>query len=173
MARSPSPQEEKTQGSLEILEVANSPSPEEQGASLYDRDFCEWIAVTVDLLQENKFTEIDLENLIEEIADMAKSEKHALESNLRVVLMHLLKYKYQPQRRSRSWLTNIREHRLRLRESLRNSPSLRPYLLQVFDEAYGDSRKLATDETGVSLNKFPELPIFSAEQALDEDFLPE
>ena len=174
MARSPSPQEEKiTPSSLEAAEVVISPDLAEQGASLYDQDFCQWISVTVDLLQENNFAEVDLEHLIEEIADMGKSERHALKSNLRVVLMHLLKYKYQPQRRSRSWLTTIREHRLRLRESLRNSPSLRPYLLQVFDEAYGDSRKLAADETGLALNTFPGLPIFTPEQALDEDFLPE
>ncbi len=91
MARSPSPQEEKiTPSSLEVAEVVISPDLAEQGASLYDRDFCQWISVTVDLLQENKFAEVDLEHLIEEIADMAKSERHALESNLRVVLMHLL-----------------------------------------------------------------------------------
>ncbi len=174
MARSQSPQEEIIiPSSSEILETVTSPSSAEAGASLYDRDFCQWISVTVDLLQKNKFAEIDLEYLIEEIADMGKSEKHALESNLRVVLMHLLKYKYQPQRRSRSWLTTIREHRIRLRKSLENSPSLKPYLLQVFAEDYDDSRNLAADETGLALDTFPKLPIFTPEQALDENFLPE
>lgn len=174
MARSLSSQEEKiTQGSLEAVEGVISADLPELGASLYDRDFCQWIAVTVDLLQENKFTEVDLEHLIEEIADMAKSEKNALKSNLRVVLMHLLKYKYQPRRRSRSWLVTLREHRLRLREALRNSPSLKPYLLQVFAETYEDSRKLAADETGLALDKFPQITIFTPEQALDGDFLPE
>jgi len=132
----------------------------------------EWIAMTVDLLQENKFTEVDLDHLIEEITAMAKNEKHALESNLEVVLMHLLKYKYQPPRRSRSWLLTLREHRLRLHRSLRDSPSLRPYLLQVLSACYSNARKLA-DETGLSLAKFPELPIFTPEQVLDEDFLPD
>lgn len=174
MARSLSSQEEKiTQGSLEAVEGVISADLPEPGASLYDRDFCQWIAETVDLLQENKFTEVDLEHLIEEIADMAKSERHALESNLRVVLMHLLKYKYQPQRRSRSWLTTIREHRLRLDRSLQDSPSLKPYLVGIFAGCYKSSRKLAADETGLGLGTFPELPIFTPEQALDEDFLPE
>jgi hypothetical protein len=129
--------------------------------------------VTETLLRENRFTEVDLAHLIEEIADMGKSERQALESNLRVVSMHLLKYKYQPHRRSRSWLTTLREHRLRLNKSLKDSPSLRPYLLQVFKECYGDGRKLAADETGLSLAKFPQLSIFTPEQALDGEFFPD
>lgn len=67
---------------------------------LYAQDFCLWIEQAVKLLSENRLSELDRENLIEEISDMGSSQKHGLESNLEVVLMHLLKYKYQPEKRS-------------------------------------------------------------------------
>lgn len=77
--------------------------------NLYDQDFYLWIETTVKLLQENKFDQVDLLNLIEELECMGRSQKNALKSNLIIVLMHLLKYKYQPQKRSNSWLLTIFE----------------------------------------------------------------
>lgn len=67
-----------------------------QLSTLYEQDYCEWILTTVNLLRQGRFSEVDLDNLVEELETMGRSEKSALESNLTVVLMHLLKYKYQP-----------------------------------------------------------------------------
>jgi hypothetical protein len=139
---------------------------------LYDRDFLEWTETTVDLLRSQKFSEIDLENLIEEIESMGISEKNALESNLEILLMHLLKYKYQPQKISNSWKYTIREHRLRIVKSLKSSPSLKVYFLEVLSECYKNARELATDETGLAIFDFPESSPFTPEQIIDANFLP-
>jgi len=140
--------------------------------SLYDRDFMLWVETTAQLLKEQKFTELDLENLIEEIESMGKSEKSAVRSNLTVVLMHLLKWKFQPDKRTNSWKASIREHRRRLRDDFQTSPSLKPYFIEVFTKCYEDSREQAADETGLDLSTFPVESAFTPEQALDPDFLP-
>ena len=96
-------------------------------SNLYHEDFYLWIKTTAKQLKDGNFAEIDLDNLIEEIESMGRSEKRALKSNLLVVLMHLLKYKYQPEKRTNSWLSTIFEHRRRLKEDLTESPSLKKY----------------------------------------------
>ncbi|MEH1908620.1 MAG: DUF29 domain-containing protein [Nostoc sp.] len=143
------------------------------GSSLYEQDFYLWIQTTAELLKQGRLTELDLENLIDEIETMGRSEKKALRSNLEVVLMHLLKYKYQAEKRSGSWRATIREHRKRLRQALEESPSLKPYFCEVFGQCYNDARLLAADETELHLAIFPEQSPFTPEQALNPDFLPE
>lgn len=142
-------------------------------SQLYNQDFCLWASETAKLLREGKFSELDMENLIEEVEDMSGSQKRALLSNLRVLLMHLLKYKYQPEKRSNSWRSTIIEHRIRLEDAFEESPSLRGYFLEVFDKAYHKAKKQATEETELPLNTFPIESPFTAEQTIDEDFLPE
>ena len=105
---------------------------QKQVNSLYQQDYYLWIEQTIELLQEQKFNEVDIANLIEEIKDMGKSEKRAITSNLRILLMHLLKYQYQAEKRSNSWLFTIVEHRQRIEELLETSPSLKSYYDQVF-----------------------------------------
>jgi hypothetical protein len=139
---------------------------------LYDQDFYLWIETTAKQLKEGKFSEIDLENLIEEIECMGRSEKKAIKSNLIVVLLHLLKYKYQPEKRSNSWKGSIREHRRRLNEAIAESPSLKPYFQEVFSQCYQDARKQASDETGLSLETFNTNSPFTADECLNEEFLP-
>jgi Domain of unknown function DUF29 len=142
-------------------------------STIYDRDYYLWIETTAKQLQERKFLEIDIDNLVEEIESMGRSEKSALRSNLVVVLMHLLKWQYQPSMRSNSWKGSIREHRRRLRDSLQDSPSLKPYLIEVFGECYQDAREQAADETGLPLASFPVIPVLSSNETLNPDFLPE
>jgi len=143
------------------------------GSDLYEQDFYLWIQTTAELLKQGRLTELDLENLIEEIETMGRSEKKALRSNLEVLLMHLLKYEYQAEKRSGSWRATIREHRKRLREALEESPSLKPYFSEVFGLCYDDARLLTADETELHLAIFPEQSPFTPEQTLDPDFLPE
>lgn len=140
---------------------------------LYEQDFYLWLENTAQLLEEKKFSELDMENLIEEIKDMGRNQKDALESNLIIVILHLLKWKYQPNKRSRSWQSSIFEHRRRLHKALKNSPSLKPYFREVFNECYQDGRKQASIETGLSLKVFPLESPFKIEEVLDEDFLPD
>ena len=141
--------------------------------NLYERDYYLWLSHTAQLISEGKFSEVDTANLIEEIADMGRSEQRAIESNLVVVLLHLLKYKYQPQKRSNSWKASIREHRRRLRKAFRVSPSLKRYFEEVFDECYQDGRELAADETGLPLDAFPPKSPFTPSEVLNSDYLPQ
>jgi hypothetical protein len=141
--------------------------------ALYEQDYLLWLEQAVDLLRSQNFAEIDIENLIAELESMGGSQKQALESNLEVLLMHLLKYKYQPQKRSNSWLYTIVEHRLRLHKAFKHSPSLKRYFLQEFAECYLNARKLASAETGLAIATFPMESPFTPEQTLDEDYLPE
>lgn len=141
--------------------------------SLYDQDYLLWLEATVNLLKQGKFAEVDLGNLTEELESMGRSEKRAIEGNLVVLLLYLLKYKYQPQRRSSSWELSIIEHRRRLRNDLAASPSLRRYLEQVFDMCYQDACKQASIETGSSWKTFPASSPFTPEESLDEAFLPD
>jgi hypothetical protein len=144
-----------------------------KSSQLYDQDFCLWIENTTQLLKERRFSELDLENLIEEIEDMGQNKKDALESNLIIVLLHLLKWKYQPNKRSGIWQRSIIEHRRRLDKAMKKSPSLKPYFQEVFDESYQYSRKEASAETGLSLTVFPQECPFTISQVLDQDYLPD
>lgn len=145
----------------------------QQTSDLYEEDYHLWLMNTIHQLQHGKLAEVDRVNLIEELEAMGRSQKSAIESNLRILLMHLLKYKYQSDKRTNSWLFTIRENRKRLRNDFKNSPSLKRYFLEVFPECYQDARELAADETGLSINMFPVESPFSQEDTLNPDYLPE
>ncbi|MDJ0580163.1 DUF29 domain-containing protein [Crocosphaera sp.] len=141
--------------------------------NLYDKDYYLWLEETVQLLQEGKFTYLDIPNLIEEIKDMGISQKKAVKSNSRILLMHLLKWKYQPSKCSKSWKCSIIEHRKRIRDSFEDSPSLKVYFADNFDLCYQDARELAAAETGLSINEFPIESPFSQQDTLKPDYFPE
>jgi hypothetical protein len=135
---------------------------------LYQEDFYLWLQQTSKDLSEKNFNNLDLENLIEEIEAMGRSEKIALASNLRVLLMHLLKYQYQPEKRSNSWQYTIFKHRNRIQDIFENSPSLKRYYEEIFDKSYQQARKAASIETGLPLNHFPALCPFSQTEILED-----
>lgn len=139
--------------------------------NLYNQDYYQWLIYTAKLLQEKEFTKLDLENLIEEIESLGKSEKRAIRSNSIVVILHVLKCRYQPEKRSFSWKSNLREHRRRIQELLIDSPSLKNYLPETLTTCYIAAKKQASDETGLSVIAFPEECPFSLAELLDEDFL--
>lgn len=140
---------------------------------LYDADFVEWISQAAELLRQGQFSALDIGNLIEEIEDLGRRQKQALKSNLRVLLMHLLKWQYQPSQRSGSWRGSIIEHRKRIQDALDDSPSLRNYYSSVLQDSYTTAREIAAYETGLSLDTFPTECCYSGEKVLDRDFLPE
>ena len=104
---------------------------------------------------------------------MSISRKHAVTSNLVVILNHLLKHQFQPRGRSRSWLASIAEHRRRLRKEFQHAPSLRGYAREQFEECYQDGRRQALIETGPPENALPSAPAYTLQQALDPHFLPD
>ena len=140
--------------------------------TLYEQDYYQWLTTTAQKLRQGKLAEVDLVNLIEEIDDMGRSEKKAIRSNLRILLMYLLKYKYQLEKQTNSWLFTIVEHRKRLQESFKDSPSLKPYFSQVFDKCYQDAIDLATAETGLNRETFPNHSPFTPTESLSSEYLP-
>lgn len=141
--------------------------------TLYESDYYLWLEKTTSLLRSGKVSALDLPNLIAEIEDMGNELRSALESNLVILLMHLLKYKYQVDRRSNSWRTTIVEHRRRLLKSMKNSPSLKRYFQEMFEECYQDARVDAATETGLPIDTFPEQSPFTSEQTLNPNYLPQ
>ncbi|MCI4625536.1 MAG: DUF29 domain-containing protein [Candidatus Magnetoovum sp. WYHC-5] len=141
--------------------------------SLYERDFYQWAIHNVNLIRQGRFTEIDLENVAEELEDMGRNNKRELESRLAVLIMHLLKWQYQPKRRSRSWDLTIATQRTEIKRLLKNSPSLKYNIEIVIDEVFEDATLLFTKETGISKKTLPEICPYTFEQLSDYDFLPE
>jgi len=141
--------------------------------SLYETDYLQWIETTVEKLRSQDFSNVDWENLIEEIESMGRSDRRSLESNLVVVIMHLLKWQFQPECRSRSWKSSIVEHRRRIRNDLKDSPSLKPYLAEVFAECYWDAVESASVETGLPMEVFPQLCPYTSVEVLDSNFFPD
>ncbi|MCG6138135.1 MAG: DUF29 domain-containing protein [Nostoc sp. LLA-1] len=135
--------------------------------NLYEQDFYLWTQTIVQKLKENKLNEINLPNLIEEIESMERSEKRELKSRLIVLLIHLIKWQYQPEKRSESWRSTITEQRICIELLLEDSPILQPMLKEIFEDCYQKSRLKAADETGIKLNFFPKKSPFTLEEALN------
>lgn len=144
----------------------------EETAILYETDFVRWVDQTAQFLRERRFDALDLENLIDEVEDLSRREREALFSNLKVVLMHLLKWQFQADHRSNGWRASIVGHRQRIQRELKNAPSLKPYLGQIFLECYQDARMLAAAETGLELMEFPLECPYDITETLDQDFFP-
>ncbi len=139
----------------------------------YQEDFYAWTVEQARLLRSGEFSQLDVENIVEELESMGRSDKREIESRLTVLLAHLLKWQVQIGFRSRSWSATIREQRDRVRDLLSESPSLRPVASSVRPALYARARRMAADETGLSETAFPVDCPFAADQVLAEDFLPE
>lgn len=139
---------------------------------IYEQDFNQWLKITANLLQQKKFKEIDLDNLIIELESMGKSNKRELISRLIILIMHLLKWKYQPQKQSKSWLSTINEQRLQLELILEQNPSLKREIEQIITQRYEKARKMASQETRLGLQLFPSENPFNLTEILAEDFFP-
>ncbi|MGB5961001.1 MAG: DUF29 domain-containing protein [Coleofasciculaceae cyanobacterium] len=136
-------------------------------STLYEQDYYLWLEATAQILRQGQLSALDVANLLEEIEDMGKSEKRAVYSNLKILLLHILKYSYQLEKRSNSWSASIVEHRQRIKKALKESPSLQPYFAEIFNECYQEARELAAAETGMAIEEFPVESLFTAEETLD------
>jgi hypothetical protein len=142
-------------------------------AARYDADFFAWTMEQARLLRSGEFSQLDVENLAEELESIGRSDKRALDNRLTALLVHLLKWKVQELHRSRSWSGTIREQRRQIEKLLRESPSLRPVIDQLLAEAYAGARDKAADETGLVETMFPIECPFSIDEILSPTFLPE
>lgn len=140
---------------------------------LYDKDFYEWTTITAQLIKDRQFDAVDWENLVEEIESLGRSEKRAVKSYLAILLLHLLKWQYQPEHQSRSWKNSINNARDELAELLKENPSLKDdFLVESIPGAYGKARGKASNETTIYLQNFPDVCPYSLEQILNDDFFP-
>jgi hypothetical protein len=141
--------------------------------SLYDRDFYAWANEQAALLRAGKLTEADIENIAEEIETMGRSEKRELVSRMSVLLLHLLKWQFQPARRGNSWRLSIENTRYQLEEHLDDNPSLKSQLDQVMRNAYRRAVNDAAIETGLARGTFPSDCPYTFDQTANPDFWPE
>lgn len=148
-------------------------------STLYEEDLAAWAEAQAKALREaaraklNVPVVIDWDNVAEEIEYLARSERRELRSRLFRLLTHLLKWCYQPGKRTRSWRATIGEQRRAISRVLADSPSLGSFLPDAFALAYAEARGQAADETGLPLASFPETCPFTLEEALDPAFWPE
>jgi hypothetical protein len=144
--------------------------------SLYDVDYQVWLDQTVAQLRSQDFSNIDLENLIEEIESLGKSDKRAISSYLMRLCEHLLKIKYWESEQEtclRGWKVEVRNFRLQIQSILKDSPSLKNHLRENFLAAYQNGRELFLDSSELDGTLIPKAPEFTLEQTLDEDWLPQ
>lgn len=140
---------------------------------LYDTDFYAWTNRQAELLRAGNPAAVDWEHIAEEIEDMGKSLKRELESRLKVLLVHLLKWQYQPSHRGNSWRYTIEEQRAQLEDHLKDNPSLAGRLPEALERGYRYALNGAAGETGLSKDAFPTACPWSFEQIMDNDFFPD
>src|SRR3954447_9327379 len=133
----------------------------------YEADLYGWVEDQVALLKANEVGSIDASHITRELDDLGRSEFDKLVSAIRVVLHHLLKWDHQPERRSRSWVITIDEHRRRIRRELRDSPSLKPRIEEAVAEAYPDALAGARRETGLPAKVFPQICPYSWQEIVE------
>jgi hypothetical protein len=142
---------------------------------VYETDFNLWLAETANLLRQGKLDELEIDNLLEEIEAMGRSEKRAMVSLLTRLFEHLLKLTYwtaQKDYNVRHWRGEILNFRKQIKKELKASPSLKPYLLEILDECYQDAREIVAEVSGLPIETFPAKNIASLEQILDEKWFP-
>jgi len=144
-------------------------------AELYEQDFYAWTQTTAKLIRAGKWDDLDREVLAEEVESLGRSEKRELEHRLEVLVMHLLKWCYQPAHRelSHSWYDTIREQRSQLARLLRDNPSLRPQVPAFLAAGYPEARQRAIGETRLYAAHCPDTCPWTAVQVLATEFWPD
>ena len=139
----------------------------------YDVDYYAWLTANAALLRTGRLSDIDAAQIAEELDDMGKSERRVIESWLKVLILHLLKWRLQPMRRGASWQQSIDNARDEIDRRLQDSPSLRPRLDEMIAARYPAVRRMAMRETGLPLGTFPEICPFPTDDLLDQEFWPD
>lgn len=139
----------------------------------YQEDFALWSAEQAALLRAGHLDALDRDNLAEEIESLGRSDRKEIRKRLRVLLAHLLKWRYQPAKRKGGWQATILVQRRELVRTLEENPSLRSHPSEALEESYEIARLKAAGETGLPEDAFPETCPFTIEQILDPGFLPE
>ncbi len=133
----------------------NTAPKETKTAASKEADLYSWALRQAELLRAGRLSEIDPAGLAEEIDDVGEEQYLRLEDALRVLMLHLMKWDHQPDRRSRSCTLSILEQRRRVQRQLRKNPGLKSQLDEALTAAYEDARVEAASDTGLPLSAFP------------------
>jgi hypothetical protein len=136
-------------GEIQLASADRPPAAE------YWDDFYSWLMEQAAHLRAGRWEALDREILAEEIESLGREQFNKLESALRVTMMHMLKWDYQPQRRGRSCMLSIKGQRLELEDVLADNPGLKPHIPEATERAYRKARIEAAKETGLDENTFP------------------
>ena len=139
-------------------------------SDLYETDTALWAERQADALRRRASNELDWENVAEEIESLSRSDRREIRNRLVVLCAHLLKWRFQSRRRSRSWALSVTEARDQIAQVIRESPSLTNHPTAVLAEAYAAGRRMAAAETG--LKNLPTECPWSVEELLQHDFWP-
>jgi len=142
-------------------------------SALYAEDATAWLEAMAELAAQGRLEELDLSNLAEYLSEMARRDRREVKSRLTVLLAHLLKWRYQPHRRSRSWQSSRVEHRTRVPRALRRAPSLAREIPAMIVEEYPAACHKASVQTGLPLRTFPAICPWTPEQILALEFWPD
>ena len=148
--------------------MSHAPAPRRIAA--YDNDLYAWSQEQAQLLRAGRFSEVDALNVAEEILDVGRNEYDKLESALTVLVTHMLKWDYQPERRSRSWEATIIEQRKRVERQLRDNPSLKSRREEAVRDSYELGRLRASAETDKDMADFPESCPYDWDAILHREF---
>jgi hypothetical protein len=140
---------------------------------LHKIDEIEWIYENMRLIREGKIEDVDWKNIYEKLDFMASSEKRDVFCRMSVLILHLLKWIFQKEKRSNSWVVTIKVQRDELGDSFEGSKILLEHGLENFNKVYKISREFASDNMDLPLKNFPEEPPFTFDQALDKNYLPD
>lgn len=139
---------------------------------LYETDFYAWTQKQIDLLRKNQLGCLDIENLIEELEFLGGQQQQQLITRLGILLGHLLKWQYQTNKRSGSWVKTIKEQRRAIKKLIKKNPSLKSFLHEAIEEAYEEGLDLAVDETKLNIKTFPSVNPYSWEEINNPEFYP-
>jgi hypothetical protein len=136
--------------------------------TLYETDFYAWTQKQVELLRAGQWEHVDVANVLEEIESLGKQQRQELRNRLGVLLGHLLKWRYQPEARSKSWFYTIREQRQELQRLLKENPSLKPYLSEAITIGHEKGLNLVGQETPLDPDQLPQQCPFSESEIFDQ-----
>ena len=142
-------------------------------SATYDTDFYAWANEQAALLRSGKLAEADIEHIAEEIESMGRTEKRELVNRLAALITHLLKWKFQPNLRSRSWRLTIKEQRNAVADHMADNPSLKSKTDEAMTRAYGGAVIEAAKETGIDEDGFPGACPWTFDEATDAEFWPD
>jgi hypothetical protein len=136
--------------------------------TLYEEDFHAWSQEQARLVREGAFDRLDREHLAEEIESLGRTEQARLARHFELYLMHRLKWEYQPEYRTRSWMLTMKEQQRQAVRLVKKNPSLKPLVRELFEDAYSGARVLALNETGIEEDAIPSTNTFDVADCFPE-----